>query len=182
MESVSGQTWAELVQETYVEPCGLKQFGYTMPFQGANGYPTYLDGDIANVPETANPSMEGGLYTTVEDYGKVLSIHLNGGVCGWGDDAVRVLSAEAVATMQADHIATYGGSTGVPGQQGYGLGWWIPRTVDGLVIDAGAWGAVAWIDNTRRYGAFFAMQAHFTDGADAQKRLQPLIDDVIDTI
>ena len=82
-EVVSGKTWADLVKETYTEPCGATGLAYTNQFTqaftggggnvaGALGYPVFFQADVANLPVTENPSIEGGAYTTLGDYGKVL--------------------------------------------------------------------------------------------------------------
>lgn len=182
MEAVSGKTWAELVHETYTEPCGLDTFGYTAPFEGALGYPQHLQGDPLNIPETENPNMEAGLYTTLQDYGIILSIHLSGGLCGWGEDAVRVLSDEAVETMRIDRLASYDESTGFPGMQGYGMGWWIDRKHPGIFVDPGAWGAVAWVDLNRGYGVFIAIEDDAQNGMKLRLATQPLIDAALDAL
>ncbi|MFT7622283.1 MAG: CubicO group peptidase (beta-lactamase class C family) [Myxococcota bacterium] len=179
MEAVTGKTWAELYDQTYGEPCGLTGTGYTAPLGGELGYPSGLKGDLSNVPNTQNPSMEAGLYTNLADYARILSIHLNDGWCGWDDDAARVLSAEAVATMREDHIASYGGSTGQPGMQGYGLGWWINRDNPDLIQDPGAWGAVPWLNLAQGYGAFITLETNPGQGRQARIRLQPLIESAL---
>ena len=180
MEAVTGQTWKELIQTTYIDACGLEVFGYGMPFEGGLGYPKSIAGDAKNIKPATNPSMEGGLFTSVHDYGKMLSIHLNGGVCNWGDDAVRVLSEEAVETMQIDRLASYGASTPIPSLPGYGMGWWIERANPGVFVDAGAWGAVAWIDLNKDYGAFIALETDPQTGAALRGRIQPLIEAVLE--
>lgn len=179
MEDVTGSTWKDLIQATYIAPCGLDLFGYAMPFEGGLGYPSHLQGDPKNVKPATNPSMEGGVFTSVHDYGKMLSIHLNGGVCNWGDDAVRVLSEEAVSTMQIDRLASYGESTNIPSLPGYGMGWWVERENPGVFVDPGAWGAVAWIDLNKDYGVFIALEADPQTGAALRGRIQPLIETVL---
>ena len=69
-EVVSGRSWAELIDETYVEPCGLDVLAYTNHYlamfvrggsmEGAVAYPGFIDGDLANIPGASNPNMEGG--------------------------------------------------------------------------------------------------------------------------
>lgn len=163
-EVVSGKTWAELVQETYAAPCGTEVLAYTNQFQnaalstlggGATDYPRSFDGDISKLAATDNPSIEGGAYLTVQDYGRILMMHLRGGRCG----ERRVLSEQAVARMQRDRIGqVYGGETG-KSFEGYGLGWWVDRDEPGVVLDPGAYGAAAYLDLPRGYGAFIAVEA-----------------------
>src|SRR5690606_23290377 len=83
-EIVSGNSWEQLVRETYVEPCGTTSLGYTNPFGSGSGfrYPDWFDGDRTDAIDTDNPSIEAGAYITVEEYGKLLLMHLRGGRCG----------------------------------------------------------------------------------------------------
>jgi hypothetical protein len=74
-------------------------------------------------------------------------MHLRGGK--YGD--TQVLSAAAVATMQKDRLAAYGGNTSVDDVfAGYGLGWWIGAD---MVADPGAYGAYPYLELKRGYGA-----------------------------
>jgi len=163
-EVVSGKTWAELVRETYAAPCGTEVLAYTNQFQsatistlgsGSTDYPPGFDGDVSKLAVTGNPSIEGGAYLTAEEYGRILMMHLRGGLCG----KQRVLSERAVARMQRDRIGeVYGGETGKT-FEGYGLGWWVDRDEPGVVLDPGAYGAAAYLDLPRGYGAFIAVEA-----------------------
>lgn len=178
-EVVSGKSWDELFTETYATPCGLENSGYTNQFQiAALNYPADFEGDIADLPVTDNPSVEGGMYTTVQDYAELLLMQLRGGMCG----NHRVLSASAVETMQSDRIGdVYDGNTGVdPTFPGYGLGWWVSRDVPGLVQDAGAYGAVPWIDNERGYAALIILESQAATGATLAQQTRPLLETIFD--
>lgn len=160
-EVASGKSWAELVDEIYVEPCGLQSFGFNNHFVqyptggGVLGYPIGFDGDPETLEPTENPNMEGGLYTSVRDYGELLLMHLRGGTCGGN----RVLSEESVWRMQEDRIQqVYDGSAGRG--QGYGMGWWVSRDRPGWVSDGGAYGSFPWIDNERGYAAFSVIEGN----------------------
>lgn len=182
-EIVSGKSWAELIEEIYVVPCGLEALGYNNHFvqvlaEDGNvfGYPAGFDGNPENLQPTDNPNMEGGAYVTIADYGALLLMHLRGGMCGEN----RVLSEAAVRELHADRIAAaYGGSTGSL-FQGYGLGWWVDRDRRGLIFDPGAYGATAWLDEERGYGAFLVMEVTSDLGAALRGRTLPLIEDAID--
>lgn len=182
-EQVSGKKWAELIDETYVQPCGTKSIGYTNQYQRAYtaggstasglAYPTFFMADVANLPMTDNPSIEGGAYTTAQDYGQILLMHLRGGKCG--DN--RVLSADAVARMQEDRIKEkYDGTTPDPTLAGYGLGWWVDREHKGVVGDAGAYGAMPWIDGPRDYAAIIILEDSATMGTALRLVVKPLVD------
>lgn len=186
-ERASGRTWAELVQETYVDTCELGTLAYTNQFaqafadggvDAALGYPSFFDGDISVLPFTRNPSIEGGGYTTVGDYGEVLLMHLRGGVCSNGE---RVLSQRSVRRMQEDRIGeVYGGTTIDPIHQGYGLGWWVSREEPGVVADAGAYGAMPWLDVERGYGVMILLEADPEDGYAARAVTKPIIEALLD--
>ncbi len=184
-EVVSGKSWAELFEETYTVPCGLTTSGFHSPFaksideggvDAALKYPSWFDGDPASLTPTDNPSIEGGLYTRAADYAKILLMHLRGGVCG--DE--RVLSAEAVARMQADRIGeVYDGSSVDPTLPGYGLGWFRDRSRH-VVGDAGAYGAMPWLDVDRGYGAMFILEDEAVVGVQMRLAIQPIVEEIID--
>jgi CubicO group peptidase (beta-lactamase class C family) len=178
-EAASGKSWHELVRDIYSEPCGLETLGYNnhfVQFPGSQGtYPAEFAGDPSTLQPTDNPNMEGGAYTNIADYGKLLLMHLRGGRCG----DQRVLSESAVQRMRGDRITSYGGSTGT-GYEGYGFGWWIDRDNPSLTIDPGAYGAYAWIDEERGYGAFFALESNTGLGAELYARLLPLVTASVD--
>lgn len=178
-EVVSGKTWAELVRETYVEPCGTTSLGYTNPFSSGSGfrYPDWFRGDTTNLPSTFNPNIEGGAYITVEDYGKILLLHLRGGLCG----SARVLSEGAVRRMREDRIgAVYGGDTRHPTLEGYGLGWWIERADDGVAASPGLYGAIPWIDEERGYGAFIAIEGSAAERRRLWSATRPILEEIFD--
>ncbi len=183
-EIVSGKSWAELLDETYVEPCGLTALGYNNHFVQLTaddgnpfGYPAGFDGNPGVLLPSDNPNMEGGAYTSIADYGELLLMHLRGGMCG--DE--RVLSEEAVRELHGDRIAAaYGGSTGSPSLSGYGMGWWIDRENAPLIMDPGAYGSTAWLDEDREYGAFLVIEVTSDLGSVLVGRTIGLIEDAID--
>jgi len=186
LEAIAGKPWRDLVRETFIEPCGLTQSGYTHPTWSQDlSYPTDLQGRAENAPVSDNPSIEAGLFTNLDDYAKLLSIHLSGGLCGWGNSATRVLSTAAVEAMRVDRVAAYGerawlGFPGAETLEGYGMGWWVDRANPGVFVDEGAWGATPWIDLNRGYAAFIAIENTFTNGDIARRRTQPLLEAAFD--
>ncbi len=178
-EVVSGQSWADLIAETYAAPCGADSLGYGNEFEkSAFDYPPDFDGVVANLTRTDNPSIEGGAYITVADYGKLLLMHLRDGQCG----QTRALSEQAARRMRVDRIGeVYGGTTGFEGAlQGYGLGWWIDREHEGVFMDPGAYGAIPWLDLPRGYGAFIAIEGAATQGAELVNLAKPALDAIMD--
>jgi CubicO group peptidase (beta-lactamase class C family) len=184
-EVVSGKSWADLITETYVTPCGVPSVGFTNPYgqQGVSplGYPSF-DADQKKLPVSTNPSIEGGGYSTAPDYAKLLLMHLRGGKCG----DTTVLSADAVAAMQKDRVAAYGGTpstganaTGTSVFTGYGLGWWVS---DQFIADPGAYGAFPFLDVKRGYGAIIMLEVNNTVGGKVGLAVKPSLDAIFDKL
>ncbi len=176
-EVASGRSWAELIDEIYVQPCALDALGFNNHFAqlGAAGfdYPTAFDADPSRLQATANPNMEGGAYITTGDYAKLLLMHLRGGRCG--DD--QVLSQQALDRMHTDRIGpTYGGQADV--NTGYGMGWWVDRAT-GRISDPGAYGANAWLDLAAGYGAYLVIESDTGTGLELSGLLFDPIDQAI---
>ncbi|MCA9629383.1 MAG: beta-lactamase family protein [Myxococcales bacterium] len=182
-EVVSGKRWGDLIDEIYVQPCGLESTGYNNHYSqgfasggvdGALTYPDFFQADPSNLEETQNPSIEGGAYTTARDYGKILWMHLSGGRCG----DTRVLSEASVARMQEDRIGEiYGGSSLDPSLPGYGFGWWVSRE-EPVVADPGAYGATPWLDNDRGYAAMIILEAKAELGVNLRIETKPILDEL----
>jgi CubicO group peptidase (beta-lactamase class C family) len=173
-EVASGKPWAQLIDEIYVQPCGLETLGYNNHFSqlGAAGfeYPTAFGADPSALQATQNPNMEGGVYISPPDYAELLLMHLRGGRCG--DE--QVLSQAALDRMHADRIGpTYGADAGA--DTGYGMGWWVDRAT-GRISDAGAYGSVPWLDLDAGYGAYLVIEADSGTGFE----LAGLLFDVVD--
>lgn len=184
-EVVSGKTWAELINETYVAPCGVPSVGFTNPYGQKDvsplGYPSF-DADQSKLPVSANPSIEGGGYSTAPDYAKLLLMHLRGGKCG----DTKVLSPEAVAAMQKDRVMAYGGTpstganaTGTSIFTGYGLGWWVSED---MIADPGAYGAFPFLDLKRGYGAIIMLEVNNTVGGKIGLAVKPSLDAIFDKL
>jgi CubicO group peptidase (beta-lactamase class C family) len=153
-EQVSNSSWRQAFDAYIAGPCGLEVFQYGNSLANPadwTGHPDSLVG-------LDNPSIEAGAISNLQDYARLLLLHLRGGVC----DGTRVLSQEAVAFMRIDR----GGRHGVP----YGMGWWITPPEDGgepaLFWDPGLFGSVAWLDIARGIGGFVAIDDYSnTDGS-----------------
>lgn len=174
-EAVSGKSWAELINEIYVEPCGLETLGYNNHFTqiGASGfeYPDEFDSDPSVLEATDNPNMEGGAYVTTGDYAKLLMMHLNNGMCG----DTPVLSPEALAVMHSDRIGeVYNGDAFAPGS-GYGMGWWLDRET-GRLTDGGAYGSVPWLDLEDGYGAYLVIEESSQLGGQLSEQLFDVVE------
>jgi len=175
-EAVSGRSWADLVEESLSEPCGLTSLGFTNPWaalpNGAgNSYPPGFDGDILLLPTTLNPNIEGGGYANSRDYARLLLMHLRGGLCG----DTRVLSESAIASAHEDRIArVYDGSAGA--STGYGLGWWIDRN-SGRRSDEGLYGSYPYLDLEDGYGVHILIEKQSWVGSALAEQLFDLVDD-----
>jgi CubicO group peptidase (beta-lactamase class C family) len=177
-EVASGRSWAELVDEIYVEPCELDALAYNNHFgqlpPSGFSYPTAFDADPSVLAPTENPNIEGGAYVTTGDYGKLLLMQLRDGRCG----DTQVLSPEALATMHADRVGEVYGGDAWASDTGYGMGWWIDRET-GYRSDAGAYGSVPWLDLDDGYGAYLVIEATSDLGGELAAELQPVIDEAV---
>lgn len=175
-ETVSGKSWAELIDETFIHTCDVGSLGYTnhwTTFTGG-GYPAEFNGDVSLLPVATNPHMEGGAYVTPTDLARIMLMHLRGGACG---DS-QVLTPESVARMQVDRVGeVYGGTTLREGA-GYGLGWWVNRNT-ARVIDSGAYGMVAWLDTDNGLGAVLMLEADASLGGQLADQLYEPVETAI---
>jgi len=177
-EAVSGKSWNELVHEIYVQACGLEVFGYSSPFDQVQmdgfKHPPGFKNNPDELRDSANPSMEAGAYTNTTDYGKLLLMHLRGGMC----DDTRVLSSEALTLMHRDRIgAVYDGNAFGSGT-GYGMGWWVDRS-NGHISDGGAFGSAPWLDLDDGYGVFVLTESSSETSSALAGYLRELIDTAI---
>jgi CubicO group peptidase (beta-lactamase class C family) len=181
-EVASGKSWAELVDETFAEPCGLESLAFNNHFAqiGAGfDYPVEFNGDPTTLVATTNPNPEGGAYITVPDYGELMLMHLRGGQCG----DVQVLSPEAVDRLHADRIGpAYDGQASADGSggagTGYGMGWWVDRTT-GRINDGGAYGTVPWLDLEDGYGVYLLVESSAGTGSELAELLYDPIETAI---
>jgi len=173
-EAVSGRTWAELVEETYVEPCGLDSLGYNNHWILTGGFDYPYDVDPTSLEPTENPHMEGGAFITATDYAEFLLMHLRDGECANG----QVLSPESVERWHTDRLVDVF-PEGIEGEDtGYGLGWWVDRET-GRVSSNGAYGTVAWLDLDEGYGASLVIESSYDVGAQLSDSIEPLIDEAM---
>lgn len=190
-EAVSGKPWAELIEEIYVDPCGLDVLGYNNHYaqlfsdDGPFSYPVDFDGDPQNLAPTDNPNMEGGAYITPRDYARLLQMHLSDGRCG----DIQVISPEALDRMRTDRVGPMYGGTDIrggaeltTGLEGYGLGWWVDGSNPAYVENAGAFGAVPWLDLDRGYGAYLALESTARRGRTLAAQLRPLVNELVDAL
>ena len=152
-EQVSNSSWRQAFDNYIVEPCGMTvmQFGnLPLNWQSLAVDTSTWTGNPDSLTGLDNPLIEGGAISNLQDYARLLLLHLRGGECG----GVRVLSEESVAYMQVDR------SGDLPGNFTdftYGMGWWISQSLPGVIMDPGLFGSVGWIDTQRKIGGFVAI-------------------------
>lgn len=151
-EHVTNSTWAQAFDKYIAGPCELDVFEY--------GNMWTLLSDWTGSPDSLrgqdNAHIEGGAITNLQDYAKLLLMHLHGGRCG----DTQVMSPESVAFMQENRAAHLGVN--------YGMGWWlIPGDAQRstVVYDPGAFGAVSWLDMERGIGGYVAIDEYTLDNA-----------------
>ncbi|HEU4665709.1 MAG TPA: serine hydrolase domain-containing protein [Dokdonella sp.] len=105
--------------------------------------------DWQGLGPTANYRISGGAQASLPDYAKVLAMLLAGGVGnGW-----RVLSPQAIATLDADQTAGAALAYSPPGADGrhaYSVGAWIetfpPPPLAPAISSIGKFGYAPWVD------------------------------------
>lgn len=177
-EVVSGKSWYELIDEIYVQPCGLDVFGYNSHFDQIEtagfSHPPGFQSDPGQLVQSENPNMEGGAYSNTADYGALLLMHLRDGMCG----DTQVLSTESLARMHGDRIGDVYGGNAFGSGSGYGMGWWVDRT-NGHISDGGAFGSTPWLDLEDGYGVLVLTESNSgTSGALADE-IRDMIDSAI---
>lgn len=152
-EVVSGSTWAQAFDAYIATPCELETFRYGNMWTDLEGW----NGSLDSLRGLDNPHIEGGAVSSLQDYARILLMHLNDGMCG----EKRIMSPEAAVAMREDRAAALG--------QNYGLGWWIDVPDDGseptLFYDPGFFGAIAWIDTARGIGGFVTVDEYLLPGS-----------------
>ena len=181
-EIVTGRPWADLVDQYLSSPCGLNDTGYSN-IGDTRSYPSDLDPRCPSA--TANPNLGGGASSTVNDYSKVLLMHLQGGLCG----DLRVLTEASVQAMQEDLVpeSAMGVRMGIriwppfwrQEAVNYGMGWWKFEDEPTLLIDTGAFGARAYLDPVEAWGAIVILEADSPDGEALRQTLVPAIRSVL---
>jgi CubicO group peptidase (beta-lactamase class C family) len=143
-EHVTNSTWGQAFDRYLAGPCDLEVFEYGNMWTVMSAWTGSPDSLLGQ----ANAHIEGGAITNLQDYAKILLMHLRGGRCG----DTQVMSTESVAFMQENRAAAVGVN--------YGMGWWV-LPGDGMrstiVYDPGAFGAVSWLDMERGIGGYIAI-------------------------
>ena len=171
-ELVGGGTWNQLWDEYIAGPCDLDVATYGNLLAS----PTDWDGNPDGLQGRDNPSVEGGMISDVDDYARLISVHLEEGACG--DE--QVLSSQGLAFMREERTPADADTN----EWGYGMGWWtIPPPGAGsiyLYVDPGLYGSVSWIDVDLGYGGIVLFEEYTAQ--DASKGSQGVINQLIPII
>jgi CubicO group peptidase (beta-lactamase class C family) len=194
VEKVTGSTLERWYQEHIFKPLGMIDTSYAVPASKQSRLApqfTRFPGSLTPLPKTPVPSTaappfrgDGGLYSTVDDYGRFVRMLLNGGTL----DGRKILSATSVKMMgenaigaifverqpDADKERTKPFPLGA-GKDKFGLGFQITSDdpagknfrSPGSLSWAGIFNTEFWVDPVKHVGAVQMMQVlpFYDDGA-----------------
>ncbi|MDF2117736.1 serine hydrolase [Roseiarcaceae bacterium H3SJ34-1] len=147
-EQATGETWARLFETRIARPLGLQHSYWGNPM-----WPELSPSQVRN------PNLQGGLVTTAEDYGRLLTMLASGGTY----EGRRILSKRAIEEMervQTGNARAGFKPYGANAMLQYALGNWCekiePDQSCSVVSSPGALGTYPWIDRQNGlYGLFF---------------------------
>ncbi len=163
VEVVSGVPFDRYVERRLFGPLGMKDTTFYLTDEQlprlASSYRRNKQGELeatdirlldGKSPASRNrfPAANGGLFSTAADYAKFCQMVLNGGTY----EGRRYLKPESVKLMTS--VQTGELKTGFTNGNGWGLGWCVARTPQGVTAvlspgtfgHGGAYGTQAWID------------------------------------
>ena len=170
-EVISGNPFDFFLKERVLEPLEMKETGFRPDAALWPRFARVYDPELGGLKETPGywePSQfsqvkllytSGGLYSTLSDLSKFLTMHLNGGKY----NSKRIISVATAAEMAKNQTRDAElGFSPYPGKKDYGIGWIVDRMKNGKTLSishGGQWGSIQWIDfDCDLYGVLFAPQ------------------------
>jgi methyl acetate hydrolase len=185
VEKISGETLEDYFQQHIFKPLGMVDTSYAVPLAKQPRVPTkysrtngqFQESQRRPIPSTPTAPFrgDGGLYSTVEDYGKFMQMFLNGGQLG----SAKILRSSSVKMMGENNIGSIfvelqpavDPSYAKPfplgaGHDKFGLGFQIASAnpqyarfrSPGSMSWAGIWNTEFWIDPVQHIGGVMMMQ------------------------
>ena len=186
VEVVSGKSFVDFLEERIFGPLGMKDKTFYLSLEQASRLAkSYSRTPAGKLEEAENfillgksptsrdrfPAANGGLFSTASDYCRFLQMILQRGEIS----GRRYLKPESVALMTT--IQTGDLKTGFTDGNGWGLGWCVVRSPQGVTAmlspgthgHGGAYGTQAWIDSqAKRIYLLMIQRANFPN-ADASE-------------
>lgn len=196
VEVVSKSTYEDFLQNRIFEPLGM----WDTTFYPTDNQLTRLAG-LYDIKEgklhdvgfqllgptkgAKHPIPAGGLYSTVEDLGRLYQVMLLRGAIG----ELRIVSEKSVAEMTKDQVP--GLTAGFTPNIGMGLGWQVTRQPNGVHAmlssgtfgHGGAFGTQGWIDPEKDLFVILLIQRlgiANADASDIRREVQQLVVDAIE--
>ena len=192
IEAVSGQPLDEFLRTRILDPLGMEDTHFYLPFDKRDRLATVYSATNDGLERAPNPghmvgqgayvdgprtSFSGGagLLSTATDYARFLQMMLNGGEL----EGTRLLSRKTVELMTTNHLRDQPFRAG----QGFGLGFSIVENVGARGLPGskgeygwgGAYHSTYWVDPVEDLVVVYLTQLIPARGLDDQGRLRALI-------